>query len=462
MDMNERILFVDDDLTGRELSIFNLAQAGYAVDAARDGKEALALFSSERHELVITDLRMPKLSGMELVAEVKRLAPEVPTIVITAHGSVETAVEAMKAGAYDFLQKPFGRDELLLAASRALERRRLSLEVRSLRLRAAGIEREMIATSEPMRDLLHTADRVAASDASVLITGESGTGKELIARRIHGRSPRAERPFVAVNCAAMQAELLESELFGHEKGAYTGALRARAGRFRKAEGGTVFLDEIGEMSPALQSKLLRVLQERVIDVVGSDQPVPVDVRVVAATHQELPKLIQAGTFREDLFYRLNVMELRVPPLRSHPEDIEPLVRHFLQRLAPDRDLQLPAELLRELRRHPWPGNVRELENVCERLLILCEGETLRLKDLPPAFASAPAASDEISTSIEAWPPLPPEGTSLIDLERRVIERALEMKNGNISQTAVFLHIPRHILVYRLEKFGIRRGKIDKQ
>ncbi len=259
----------------------------------------------------------------------------------------------------------------------------------------------------------------------------------------------------------MPAELLESELFGHEKGAYTGAVRARAGRFRKAEGGTLLLDEIGEMSPALQSKLLRVLQERVIDVVGSDQPVPVDVRVVAATHQELPKLIEAGTFREDLYYRLNVVELKVPPLRSHPEDIELLARHFLQRIAQDRDLVLPAELLRELRRYPWPGNVRELENVCERLIILNEGESLRLRDLPPAFAAAPAASADASTSLETWPPFPPEGISLIDLERRVIERALEVKNGNISQAAVFLHIPRHILVYRLEKFGIRRGKTDR-
>ncbi|MCC6748176.1 MAG: sigma-54-dependent Fis family transcriptional regulator [Deltaproteobacteria bacterium] len=458
--MSERILFADDDLTGRELSIFNLTEAGYAVDAAPDGKQALSLFSPERHHLVITDLRMPKLSGMELVAEVRRQAPEVPIIVITAHGSVEAAVEAMQAGAYDFLQKPFGRDELLLAASRALERRRLGIEVRALRLRAAGIEREIVAVSEPMQGLLRTVDRVARSEASVLITGESGTGKELVARRIHSRSPRAEKPFVAVNCASMPAELLESELFGHEKGAYTGAVRARAGRFRKAEGGTLLLDEIGEMSPALQSKLLRALQERVIDVLGSDHPVPINVRVVAATHQELPRLIETGAFREDLYYRLNVVELNVPPLRSRPEDVEPLARHFLQRIAPDRELQLSDELLRALRRYPWPGNVRELENVCERLVILSEDE-LRTMDLPPAFASSAAASAHTSPSLEAWPPFPPEGISLVDLERRVIERALDLKGGNISQAAQFLHIPRHILVYRLEKFGLRRGKPER-
>ena len=446
--MKERLLFVDDDESGRALSLYNLTAAGYAVDGATDGRAALACFSTEQHALVITDLRMPHLSGMELLDQIKAQAPDVPVVVITAHGSVEAAVQAMRAGAYDFLEKPFGRDQLLLVVERALERRRLTLENRSLRARASGVEREIVATSEVMQALLRTADRVARSDATVLITGESGTGKELVARRIHARSRRAEGPFVVVNCAAMAAELLESELFGHERGAYTGAAHSRAGRFRRAAGGTIFLDEVAEISLPLQAKLLRVLQEHYVDVVGADQPVPVDVRVVAATHQDLPRRIAGGTFREDLYYRLNVVELRLPPLREHPEEIERLARHFVARAAADRELALPDELLAALRRHSWPGNVRELENACERLV-----------DLPPALLAAQAPQDPSAGGLpdaDEWPPLPASGLSLVDLERRVIERALQLKGGNVSQAAAYLRIPRHVLAYRLEKYGIRR------
>jgi len=397
---------------------------------------------------------------MELLDQIKAQAPDVPVVVITAHGSVEAAVQAMRAGAYDFLEKPFGRDQLLLVVERALERRRLTLENRTLRARASGIEREIVATSAAMHTLLRTADRVARSDAAVLITGETGTGKELVARRIHARSRRADGPFVVVNCAAMPAELLESELFGHERGAYTGAAHARAGRFRRAAGGTIFLDEVAEVSLTLQAKLLRVLQEHCVDVVGADQPVAVDVRVVTATNQDLPQRIAGGTFREDLYYRLNVVELRLPPLRERPEEIERLARHFVARAA-DRELALPDELLAVLRRHSWPGNVRELENACERLVVLCEGETLRVADLPPALLAAQApepSADGLSAPLEIdeWPPLPAVGLSLVDLERRVIERALELKGGNVSQTAAYLRIPRHVLAYRLEKYGIRR------
>jgi len=453
MEPRERILFVDDDETGREVSRYNLEQAGYAVDLAEDGERALALFRARPHDLVITDLRMPRLGGMELLEQLKAQSPDVPVLVITAHGKVETAVQAMKAGAYDFIEKPFGRDVLLLAAERALERRRLQRENRALRLRARGIEREILARSEPMRELLRTTDRVAGSDASVLITGESGTGKELIARRLHARSGRAEGPFVAVSCAAMPADLLESELFGHEKGAFTGAARARAGRFRKADGGSIFLDEVGEIPIALQAKLLRALQERVVDVVGADQPVRVDVRVISATNRPLTDAIAAGTFREDLYYRLNVVELQLPPLRERSEDIEPLARHFIARAAPAADLTVPDEVVAALRAHHWPGNVRELENACERLAILAVGGQVSAGDLPPALvgADAPAA-----VSLEDWPPLPEEGLSLVDLERRVIERALRLKGGNVTQAAAYLRVPRHVLAYRIEKYGIPR------
>jgi len=450
--MHGRILFVDDDEAGRELSRYNLEQAGHTVDVAEDGIVALERFSPDTHDVVVTDLRMPRVGGMELLRELRTRAPDVPVIVITAHGNVETAVEAMKAGAHDFIEKPFSRDVLLLTVERALEHRRLKRENRALRIRAAGVEREILAVSQAMSDLLHAADRVAVSEASALITGESGTGKELVARRIHARSPRAERPFVPVNCAAMPAELLESELFGHEKGAYTGATRARTGRFRKADGGTIFLDELGEIPLPLQGKLLRVLQEKTVDVVGSDQPVAVDVRVVAATNQPLDKAISAGRFREDLYYRLNVVELRVPPLRERPEDIDPLTRHFVARAAGGRELLITDELLAALSRHSWPGNVRELENACERLVILAKADVLEQADLPPGVRAA----DPGTRATEEWPQLPEDGLSLVDLERRVIERALQLQKGNVTRAAAFLKVPRHVLAYRIEKYGIRR------
>ena len=448
-----RVLFVDDDRSGRELSRFNLEDAGYEVDLAGDGREALAIFSAERHDLVVTDLRMPVVSGMDLVARVRARSPEVPVVVITAHGNVETAVEAMRAGAYDFIEKPFSRDILLHAVGRAAEHRRLALENRRLRIKAAGVEREIAYASAAIGELLGTADRVARSEASVLITGESGTGKELIARRLHSRSDRGEGPFVAVNCAAMPADLLESELFGHEKGAFTGASKGRTGRFRRADGGTLFLDEVGELPLPLQGKLLRVLQERVVDVVGSDQPVPVDVRVVSSANRDLAAGIAEGTFREDLFYRLDVVGLHVPALRERPKDIEVLARHFVAQAARDRELVIPPAVMDELRSRPWPGNVRELENACERLVILCDGEELRLCDLPPADRAAPASP---AAGDARWPPMPPEGLSLVDLELEVIERALTMNGWNVSRTATYLRIPRHVLAYRIEKYGLQR------
>ena len=448
--MPARILFIDDDPAGREVALFNLQKAGYEVAAASDGGEGLSAFAASPFDLVITDLKMPGVSGMEVLRKTRARAPEVPVLVITAFGNVETAVAAMKEGAYDFIGKPFHRDQLLLAVSKALERRRLAAEVRELRVRAAGVGREVVFASAAMRRLLEVADRVAATDATVLISGESGTGKEMIARRIHVRSPRAEGPFVAVNCAAIPAELLESELFGHARGAFTGAVRDRAGRFRQASGGTLFLDEVAEIPTALQGKLLRALQEKAVDAVGADAPVPVDARIVAATNRDLAVRIREGAFREDLYYRLNVVELSVPPLRERPEDIPPLVESFVAELAPGRDIAIPAAVLEELVRRPWPGNVRELKNACERMVVLCRGDEVSIGDLPPA----PAGAGEESAA--EWPPLPPEGLSLVDLEKRVIERALRRKGGNITQAAAYLRIPRHILVYRLEKYGIRR------
>jgi two-component system NtrC family response regulator len=397
---------------------------------------------------------MPGIPGMEVLRKIRAGSPDVPVLVITAFGNVETAVAAMKEGAYDFIGKPFHRDQLLLAVSKALDRRRLAAEVRDLRIRASGVERDVVSVSAAMRRLLEVADRVASTDATILITGESGTGKEVLARRIHVRSPRAEGPFVAVNCAAIPAELLESELFGHARGAFTGAVRDRSGRFRQASGGTLFLDEIAEIPPALQGKLLRALQERVVDAVGADAPVPVDVRILAATNRDLRARIRDGSFREDLYYRLNVVELAVPPLRERPDDIPPLVERFVSEFAGGRLIAVPAAVVAELSRRPWPGNVRELKNACERMVILCRGEEVSLDDLPPVpGGSGAATADDVPAS---FPPLPAEGLSLVDLEKRVIEGALRMKGGNITQAALFLRIPRHILVYRIGKYGLRR------
>jgi two-component system NtrC family response regulator len=444
--MAGRILFIDDDRAGREVALFNLRKAGYEVVAASDGQEGLAAFSPEKFDLVVTDVKMPGISGIDVLRRVRSQAPDVPVLVITAFGNVETAVEAMKAGAYDFIGKPFHREQLLLAVDKAFERRRLAAEVRDLRIRAVGVEREVVSVSPAMNQVLSMADRVAGTDATVLITGESGTGKEAVARRIHVRSQRAEGPFVAVNCAAIPGELLESELFGHARGAFTGAVRDRAGRFRQAAGGTIFLDEVGEIPLLLQAKLLRVLQERAVDVVGGDHPVPVDARIVAATNRDLPEKVRDGTFREDLYYRLNVVEIRVPPLRDRPEDILPLVEYFMKEASAGREITVPPAVMEELKSRPWPGNVRELKNACERMAILCAGAEVSIEDLPPA---APRTGEE-------WPSLPPDGLSLVDLEKKVIERAMRLKGGNITQAAAYLRVPRHILVYRIEKYGIRR------
>ncbi len=451
-----RILFIDDDRAGREVALFNLRKAGYGVEVASDGAEGVAAFSPEKFDLVITDLKMPGISGIEVLRQIRKTSPDIPVLVITAFGNVETAVEAMKEGANDFIGKPFHRDQLLLAVEKALERQRLAAEVRDLRIRASGVEREIVSVSSVMKRVLAMADRVAGTDATVLITGESGTGKEAVARRIHVRSLRAQGPFVAVNCAAIPAELLESELFGHTRGAFTGAVRDRLGRFRMAGGGTLFLDEIGEMPMPLQAKLLRVLQEKVVDEVGGDKPIPVDVRILVATNRDLLERIRDGTFREDLYYRLNVVEIRVPPLRDRPEDIPPLVDHFLKEISPDRRISVPPRVIEELSARPWPGNVRELKNACERMVILCRGEEVSAEDLPPLPAASRSGEPAGEGFADDFPPLPPGGLSLVDLEKKVIERALRLKGGNITQAAIYLNVPRHILVYRIEKYGIRR------
>jgi two-component system NtrC family response regulator len=458
------ILLIDDDAAGRQMMAFNLRQAGnYEVEEAATGEEGLERFDPGRHDLVITDVRMAELSGIDVVRAIRtrRGGGETPVLVISAYGTIDTAVEAMKAGALDFVLKPFGRDQLRVMVSKALEHRRLTRENHELKRQLRGVERPIAHRSRAMTELLALTDRVAPSRVPVLVTGESGTGKELIARRIHARSERGDGPFVVVNCAAIAESLIEAELFGHEKGAFTGAGRARRGRFRLASGGSIFLDEIGELPLPAQSKLLRVLQEGVIDVVGGDHPLPVDVRVIAATNSDLQAAIAAGSFREDLFFRLNVIEILVPPLRDRPEDLEVLLRHFVSESAGDREVEIPPDLIARLRRRRWRGNVRELRNACERMVLLAADGVLSDGVLSADEAVGGAVADGRATSggVDASELLLPDGGfSLLDLERTVIERVLRRTGGNVSEAARYLRVPRHVLVYRIEKYGIERPR----
>lgn len=438
------ILFIDDDTTGRKVSAYNLTRLGFEVDEAEDGAAGLAAFDPDRHAVVVTDLKMPGVDGMAVLATIQKRAPQIPVVVITAFGSVELAVKAIQAGAWDFIEKPFNRERLVLTVRRAAETARLRQDNRSLRI--ARVERPIIGASGEVERLLSLTDRYAASPSTVLVTGESGTGKELIARRIHARSPRAPAPFVTVSCAAIPEALLEDELFGHARGAFTGADKARRGRFRAADGGTLFLDEIGELPLPLQGRLLRVLQEGEVDVIGQDAPVSLDVRVVAATNRDLEALVEEGAFREDLYYRLNVARLHVPPLRARRGDIPLLVRHFLDELG-GRGLSVPPAVLARLQEQPWRGNVRELRNTCERMILLSSGDTV-----DAAAITAP----RLTPDSQRWLELLPEGISLVDLERQVIEHCLARSSHNVSEAARRLGVPRHILAYRMEKYGLTR------
>lgn len=369
-----RILICDDQEMMRDSLAGLLAKEGHDVTAVGDGASAVARVESSKFDLLLTDLRMPKMTGLELLSEIKRLRPELPVVLMTAYATVQTAVEAMRAGAYDYIQKPFDGEELKLLVDRTLEHARLKLENAALRAAAGSeVERPLVGAGPSMREIRARLELIARSSATVLVRGESGTGKEVVARFIHARSARAERPFLAVNCAALSENLLESELFGHEKGAFTGADKLRRGRFELADGGTLLLDEISEIPPALQAKLLRVLQESAFERVGSSVTQRVDVRVIATTNRELEKAVAEGKFREDLFYRLNVVPVELPPLRERLEDVPELARHFLEQIARrERSVvrHLEPEAVRVLQRYAWPGNVRELQNIIERACVL--------------------------------------------------------------------------------------------
>jgi two-component system NtrC family response regulator len=454
----DRILIVEDDDGLRQITQLQLEREGYEANMALSAEQAIPILEQSLHQLVIVDLHLPGMSGMELLKRIRLEYPETAVIVVTAFGTVKTAVEAMKAGAYDYITKPVHPYELKAVIKRAIGHQRLLQEVLVLRSaldRKYGFE-EIVGTSEALLSSLDVAARTASTDATVLISGETGTGKELVAKAIHLRSNRRDRPFVTINCGAIPRELLESELFGHVKGSFTGALTHKKGKVESADGGTVLLDEIGEMPLDLQVRILRLIQEREIEKIGATMPTKVDVRIIAATHRNLATMVKQGTFREDLYYRLLVVPIRLPALRERPGDIEELVQHFFVKCRAKHgrpDLTMKSELMPSFVQYHWPGNVRELENAIERMILLSKGSELTLEDVPD-FLHAGASESEAAGINQA-----PEDTSLEAVEKQMILKALRECGGNQTHAARKLGMSRRALAYRLEKYGVYGDKL---
>jgi two-component system response regulator HydG len=449
-DERPKVVVVDDDREMASVLCDILTEAGYCTVSSGSGTDTLTLVENEEPDLLISDLRMSGMSGHQLQLELKRVAPNLPVIIITAFGSIPTAVESMKLGAYEYLTKPFGNDELLLVVSRALEDRRLRQEVRRLRgelARSYGLP-NIIAADAKMIAVLEMLEQIADSSAGVLITGESGTGKDLLARALHFLSLRRDSPFIPINCAAIPETLIETELFGYVRGAFTDARQAKAGLFIAARGGTLFLDEIGAMPPSLQPKLLRAIEDKRIRPLGSTEETAIDVRIVAATNSDLDKAIADGRFRSDLYYRLSTMTLAVPPLRERPRDIALLVQHFLARASTEAGKPIPEvepKAMECLMRHQWPGNVRELYNAIQRGVILCRENRLALKDLPPkVVGSGIESTNALQEVVE-------HRMSLEQLEREYVRVVVESVNGNKTEAAAILRIDRKTLYRKLEE-----------
>jgi len=443
-----RILIVDDQEMMRDSLAATLAREGHEVVAAGDGPVAVNKLQTSRFDLLITDLKMPRMTGIELLAEAKKLRPDMPVVLMTAFATVQTAVEAMKLGAYDYIQKPFDGEEIRLLVERTLEHSRLKLENAAFRSMAeVNAPRPLIGSSAVMQEVRRRIEQVARSNATVLIRGESGTGKEVVARAIHAASERRDRPMLAVNCAALSENLLESELFGHEKGAFTGADRLRRGRFELADGGTLLLDEISEIAPGLQAKLLRVLQENQFERVGSSLTQQVDVRVIATTNRNLDEDVRSGRFRQDLFYRLNVVPIELPPLRNRIEDVPELARHFLHLVARrDKDAfrHIEPEAMRLLQRYTWPGNVRELQNIIERAVVLESAPgVIRAATIEPWLQGGQAVSSAVQSLA---------GKPLADIEKQVILSTLQQFQGHRIKTAAALGIGVRTLGMKLKRW----------
>ncbi|HEY3354799.1 MAG TPA: sigma-54 dependent transcriptional regulator [Polyangia bacterium] len=456
-----RILIVDDEPNMcRTLAITLSEDERYQVTTALSAKEALAKLTPDT-DLVLTDLSMPGMDGLELMRRVKQSSRDTQVIMMTAYSTVQSAVEAMRLGAHEYLIKPFSGDELIESIEGALKQNRAARDARRARtLRGENRCGELVGASEPMQRLFHLVERAAETDSTVLITGESGTGKELVARAIHYGGRRADAGFVVVNCAALAPTLLESELFGHEKGAFTGAIKLKIGRLEQAHGGTIFLDEIAELTPALQTKLLRALQERTFERVGGNEPITVDIRVVAATNRDLEQAIASGAFREDLYYRLNVITIHAPPLRERLDDVPLLCEVILADKAAERGVApkgLAPEALAALKGYPFPGNVRELENILERAMVLSDGAVILPTDLPPLQRKARANLEQFVTQVRGgWGEL---HEAFRDLERQLIERAItELGDRPNDEIARLLGTSRRVLELRLSEYGISKRR----
>ena len=451
-----RILVVDDEDGARSGLEKLLRMEGYDVDSAPDGMLALERANDRVPDVVVTDLKMPKMDGLELTAKLRAQYPGLPVIVVTAFGDVASAVAAMRQGAEHYLVKPLDFDELHVAIDRAIEHRDLRVEADQLRRQLREQDRRglegLIGASPPMLQVYKVAAQIAPARATVLITGESGTGKGELARAIHAKGPRADKPFITLHCAALAESLLESELFGHEKGSFTGADKRRIGRFEQANGGTLFLDEIGEIPPSIQLKLLRVLQERTFERVGGNDPIKVDVRLVAATNRDLKLEVEEKRFREDLFYRLNVVHIEMPPLRARGNDILTLAEHFLARFAKENDKRIETftdAAVAKLLAHRWPGNVRELENAIERAVVLADGDRIDAADLPIQVASAGKHGIQIP------------GSTMAEVERYVIESTLDAVGGSTAKAAEMLDVSIRTIQYRLHEYGRAPAKERK-
>jgi nitrogen regulation protein NR(I) len=463
----KQVLIVDDEPNLRKILAAQLSRDGYDVLTAEDGEEGLNVLKEHHIDLVVTDLKMPKVDGMSLLREALRIDPDLPVVMITAHGTVDTAVEALKLGAFDYLTKPFDKDEVRQIVGKALKTRQLAGEEVSVRQVAPGARFGIIGTSTGIADLYAVLERVADTPTTVLLTGESGTGKELVARALHAHSSRSDKPFIKVNCAAIPKELIESELFGYERGAFTGAVSSKPGRFELANGGTLFLDEIGEIPVEMQVKLLRALQESEFERVGGIKTIRVDVRLVAATNRDLKKLIATGNFREDLFYRLNVVPIRLPALRERAGDIPLLVDHFLTKYNERLKKHVTGvepETHSLLAAYSWPGNIRELENVIERAVLFCDGPRLRPADLPPEVKGPLTAQQHPLTDADLQAALAGEGglkehvkVAMTRLERELVGHALSQTGGNVTHAARLLKISRKGLQLKMKELGLREA-----